>query len=72
MAMMTRINKHGETNPLPLPETAHLTPEQKAEYTFLLTKDDDEQFLIAESAAVQEIPLLAHLEVGQQYMILGS
>lgn len=72
MAMLTRINKHGETNPFPLPETAELTPEQKAEYTFILTKDDGEQFLIAEDAAVREIPLVAHLEVGQQYMILGS
>jgi hypothetical protein len=70
--MLTRINVHGETNPLPLPQTAELTPDQRAEYTFILTKDDGEEFLISEDAAVREIPVVAHLAVGQQYMILGS
>jgi hypothetical protein len=71
MAHLTRIASAGQTNPIPQPGMEHLTPEEIAEYTFILT-NGDEQSYITESAAVREIPLVAHLAVGQTYLILGS
>lgn len=72
MNTLTRIASYGQTNPLPIPETMHLTPEQRAEYTFILTKTDGEQLLIPEMDAREVSPLIEHMEVGNVYMILGS
>lgn len=72
MSYLTRIASYGQTNPLPLPETMHLTPEQRAEYTFILMKDDDEQLLIPERDAREVSPLIEHMPVGNVFMILGS
>lgn len=72
MAHLTRIASYGQTNPLPIPETAHLTPEQRAEYTFILTKDDEEQLLIPEKDAREVSPLIEYMAVGDVFLILGT
>lgn len=72
MATLTRITSAGQTNPLPIPETADLTPEQRAEYTFVLTKDDGEQLLIAETNAREVSPLIEFMAVGDVYLFLGT
>lgn len=72
MTHLTRIASYGQTNPMPLPETMHLTPEQRAEYTFILTQDDGEQLLIPEKDAREVSPLIEHMSVGNVFMILGS
>lgn len=71
MAHLTRIASYGQTNPVPIPETAHLTPEQRAEYTFILTRDG-EDYLIPETDAREVSPLIEHMAVGNVYYILGS
>lgn len=70
MAYLTRIASYGQTNPLPIPETMHLTAEQRAEYTFILTQDDGEQLLIPEQDARKVSPLLEHMDVGNVYLFL--
>jgi hypothetical protein len=70
MASLTRIASYGETNPLPVPETMHLTSEQRAEYTFILTDDKGEQYLIPEEDARSVSPLIEHMAVGNVYLIL--
>lgn len=70
MAHLTRIASYGQTNPFPLPETAHLTIEQRREYTFILTKDDGEQMLIPEKDARLVSPLIEAMAVGNVYLIL--
>ena len=72
MATLTRISSYGQTNPFPLPVTMDLTPEQRREYTFILTKDDGEELLIAETAARMVSPLIEHMAVGNVFLILGS
>lgn len=69
MAHLTRIASYGQTNPVPIPETAHLTAEQRAEYTFILTKGDDD-YLIPEKDAREVSPLIEHMDVGNVYLIL--
>lgn len=71
MATLTRIASYGQTNPLPTPETMHLTAEQRAEYTFIL-EHNGEQSLIPEKDARDVSPLIEHLAVGNVYLILGS
>ena len=71
MTTLTRIASYGQTNPLPLPETMHLTPEQRAEYTFILTLDNGDQHLIPEMDARSVSPLIEHLAVGNVYMPLS-
>lgn len=71
MAHLTRIASYGQTNPLPIPETMHLTPEQRAEYTFILT-NGDEDLLIPEKDARTVSPLIEHMAVGNVYYFLGS
>lgn len=71
MAYLTRIASYGQTNPFPLPETMHLTPEQRAEYTFTLDRDG-EVFLIPEQDARMISPLIEHMAVGNVYLILGT
>ena len=68
---LTRIASYGQTNPVPIPETAHLTPEQRAEYTFILT-NGDEQHLIPEKDARAVSPLVEHLDIGSVYYFLGT
>lgn len=70
MAHLTRIASYGETNPFPIPETAHLTAEQRAEYTFILTKDDGETLLIPEMDARNVSPLIEHMDIGNVYLFL--
>ena len=70
MAHLTRIASAGQTNPVPIPETAHLTAEQRSEYTFIMTLDDGEQYLIPEEDARSVSPLIEHMDVGNVYMIL--
>jgi hypothetical protein len=70
MTIMTRIASYGQTNPLPIPETMHLTPEQRAEYTFIVTLDDGDQYLIPEMEARKVSPLIEHLAVGNVFMPL--
>lgn len=65
--ILTRIASYGQTNPIPLPETAHLTPEQRAEYTFILKQEDGEEYLIPEKEARKLHPLVEHLGVGSAY-----
>lgn len=72
MAHLTRIADADQTNPFPIPETAHLTLDQRREYTFILTKDDGENLLIPESDARKVSPLIEHMAVGNVYLILGS
>lgn len=72
MTHLTRIASHGQTNPVLIPETAHLTPEQRAEYTFILTQDNGDQHLIPEMDARSVSPLIEHMGVGNVYLILGS
>ena len=71
MAHLTRIASYGDSNPVPIPETAHLTPEQRAEYTFILTHGDDD-YLIPEMDARKESPLIEHLAVGNVYYFIGT
>lgn len=71
MTHLTRIASYGQTNPIPLPETAHLTPEQRAEYTFTLTNGED-VYLIPEMDARSVSPLIEHMDVGNVYLILGT
>ena len=70
MPHLTRINSYGETNPLPLRETADLTPEQKAEYTFILFNGEDEM-LIPEMDARRISPLIEHMGIGDVFQILS-
>ena len=70
MAHLTRIASYGQTNPMPLPETMHLTAAQRAEYTFILTKDDGEELLIPEKDAREVSPLIEHMAVGNVFMLL--
>ena len=70
MASLMRVASFGQTNPVPVPETAHLTPEQRAEYTFILTRDDGDQYLIRESDAREFSPLIEHMDIGNVYLCL--
>jgi len=70
MAHLTRIASYGQTNPCPIPETAHLTLEQRREYTFILTKDNGEDFLIPEKDAREVSPLIEYMDVGNVFLIL--
>lgn len=70
MTTLTRIASYGQTNPLPIPETAHLTPEQRAEYTFILEDNEGEQYLITETEARKFTPLAENMGVGNVYMPL--
>lgn len=70
MMTLTRIASYGQTNPLPIPETMHLTPEQRAEYTFIMTLDNGDQMLIPEMDARSASPLIEHMAVGNVYMPL--
>jgi len=72
MAHLTRIADADQTNPVPIPETAHLTAEQRREYTFILTKDDGDQYLVPEKDAREVSPLIEHMAVGNVYLFLGS
>jgi CRISPR/Cas system CMR subunit Cmr6 (Cas7 group RAMP superfamily) len=72
MTYLTRIADADQTNPFPIPETAHLTLNQRREYTFILTKDDGEQLLIPEKDAREVSSLIEHLAIGSAYMILGK
>lgn len=75
MTHLTRIASAGQRNPLPLPETADLTPEQRSEYTFVLTKNADDgsdDYLITETAAREISPLIEHMGVGDVYYVLGT
>ena len=66
MSYITRIASYGQTNPLPLPETMHLSPEERAEYTFTATIGDD-VYLIPESEARKITPLAEHMAVGNVF-----
>lgn len=68
---LTRIAQYGQTNPVPIPETAHLTFEQRAEYTFVLNTNG-EDYLIPEMDARQVSPLIEHMDVGNVFLILGT
>jgi len=70
MTHLTRIASYGQTNPVPIPETAHLTPEQRAEYTFIMTLDDGESYLIPEVDARSVSSLIEHMGVGDVFQIL--
>jgi hypothetical protein len=72
MASLIRIASYGQKNPLPIPETMHLTPAQREEYTFILTRDDGDQYLIPEMNAREFSPLIEHMDVGNVYLILGK
>jgi hypothetical protein len=70
MTHLTRIASYGQTNPFPLPETAHLTIEQRREYTFMMTLDNGDNFLIPEVDARSVSPLIEHMSVGNVYLVL--
>lgn len=72
MAHLTRIAEYGEKNPFPLLETAHLTLEQRREYTFILTQDNEDDLLIPEMNARELSPLIEHMAIGNVYYILGT
>ena len=65
MNYLTRIAPYGET-PMSVPETMHLTPEQRTEYTFILTLDDEFTYLIPEMDARSVSPLIEHMGVAQR------
>lgn len=65
--MLTRIATYGQNNPVPIPETVHLTPEQRAEYTFILKRADGDEYLIPEMDARKINPLVEHLAVGSAF-----
>jgi hypothetical protein len=69
MAYLTRIASYGQTNPVPVPETAHLTPEQRAEYTFIMTLDNGDNYLVPEMDARSVSPLIEHMAVGNVFLI---
>ena len=56
--IMTRIATYGQTNPIPIPETAHLTPEERAEYTFIVEYPNGDKYLIPEMEARNIYPLV--------------
>lgn len=70
MTYLTRIASYGQMNPVPIPETAHLTPEQRAEYTFIMTLDNGDAYLIPEMEARSLSPLIEHMSVGNVYQAL--
>ena len=70
MTTLMRIASYGQTNPVPIPETMHLTPEQRAEFTFIMTLDNGDQYLVPEMDARSVSPLIEHLAVGNVYMPL--
>lgn len=70
MHKLTRIASYGQTNPLPIPETMHLTPEQRAEYTFILTMPDGQDYLIPEMDAREASPLIEHLDIGSAFLLM--
>lgn len=70
MTHLTRIASYGQTNPIPLPETAHLSPEDRAEYTFTMTLDNGDAYLIPEMDARSVSPLIEHMDVGNVFLIL--
>jgi hypothetical protein len=65
--IMTRIALYGQTDPLPIPETVHLTPEQRAEYTFIVRQPNGDEYLIPEMEARKINPLVEHLAVGSAF-----
>lgn len=65
---LTRIASHGQINPVPFPETAHLTPEERAEYTFLLNNNGELSYVTEKS--VREIsPIIEHMSVGNVFLV---
>lgn len=70
MAHLTRIASAGQTNPVPIPETAHLTPEERSEYTFIMTLDNGDKYLIPEKDAREVSPLIEFMDVGNVFLIL--
>jgi hypothetical protein len=65
-----RIASADQTNPVPTPETAHLTPEQRREYTFIMTLDNGDQYFVPESDARSVSPLIEHMAVMDVYYII--
>jgi hypothetical protein len=70
MTHLTRVASYGQTNPVPIPETAHLTNEQRAEYTFIMELDNGDKYLIPEEDARSVSPLIEHMGVGDVFEIL--
>lgn len=70
MTSLMRIASYGQTNPVPIPETMHLTAEQRAEYTFIITLDNGDQYLVPEEDARSVSPLIEHMAVGNVYVTL--
>jgi hypothetical protein len=67
MTHLTRIASYGQTNPVTIPETAHLTLEQRVEYTFIMTLNNGDEYLIPEKDAREISPLTEHMAVGDVY-----
>lgn len=70
MTYLIRVASYGQKNPVPVPETAHLTPEQRAEYTFIMTLDNEDQYLIPEMDAWRISILTRHMAIGHVFQIL--
>lgn len=72
MSYLTRVAPYGAPAEayIPIPETSHLTLEQRAEYTFVMTTDENENYLIPEEDARSVSPLIEHMGVGDVFYLL--
>lgn len=68
MIIMTRVALPGSQNTLPvLPETAHMSPEERSKYTFVLDVDQ-EHYALTEDDAKDLTPLASAMSVGQVWI----